>query len=258
MIIARRPFLASALAFPFAARALALPAHEIAPAGRLRVAINLGNAVLATRTPSGELGGISVDLAHEIASRLGLPLDLVPYPAAGAVFAALDQGAWDMAFLAIEAERATKVAFTAPYVVIDGTYLVPGDSPAQHVADLDRPGARIAVSKGAAYDLFLTRTLKQATLVRLPDPQAAVAAFADQHLDALAGIRQFLQASAAARPGSRVLPDSYSRIEQAIGVPRGRDAAAAWLQAMLAELKRSGRLRAICAANGQGDLAIAP
>jgi polar amino acid transport system substrate-binding protein len=256
VIIARRPFLASALAFPFAARALDLPVRDIAPGGRLRVAINLGNAVLAGRSPAGELRGISVDLARAIAGRLGVPLDLIAYPAAGAVFAALDQQAWDMAFLAIEAERATKVAFTAPYVVIDGTYLVPGDSPAQHVADLDQPDARIAVSKGAAYDLFLTRTLKHATLVRLPDPQAAVQAYAEQKLDALAGIRQFLQASTKARPGSRVLPDSYSRIEQAIGVPRGRDAAAAWLQATLADLKASGRVRAICAANGQGDVTI--
>src|SRR5947209_19229784 len=138
---------------------------DLAPTGKLRAAINLGNSVLAQGTPQ-EPRGVTVDLARELARRLGLPLAMTTYDAAGKVFEALKAGSWDIAFLAIEPVRAAEIAFTAPYVIIEGNYMVPANSPLQSVADVDRAGVRIAVAKGSAYDLYLTRTLKNATLVR--------------------------------------------------------------------------------------------
>jgi len=138
---------------------------ELAPSGRLRAAINLGNAVLAQGTVQ-EPRGITVDLAREMARRIGLPLDLVPFDAAGKVFDALKAGAWDVAFIAIEPARAAEIEFSSPYVLIEGTYMVRNDSPLKVIGDVDKPGIRIAVGRGSAYDLFLTRTLKAAELVR--------------------------------------------------------------------------------------------
>src|SRR3954463_15191757 len=144
-------------------------AKEIAPTGRLRAAINLGNAVLAQKDPAtGEPSGVSVDLARELGRRLGLPVDLVVYDAAGKVVEAVKSGAWDVAFVAIDPERAAEISYTAPYVVIEGTYAVPADSPLRRIEDVDREGVRIAVGAKSAYDLYLTRTLKRARLVRAP------------------------------------------------------------------------------------------
>src|SRR5438876_2859042 len=141
--------------------------RDLAPTGKLRAAINLGNMVLAQKDPaSGEPRGITVDLARELGRRLGLPVELVPFDAAGKVFEALKAGAWDIAFLAIEPVRAAEIAFTAPYVIIEGVYMVPVSSPLRAVDQVDRDGVRIAVNKGSAYDLFLTRTLEHAQLVR--------------------------------------------------------------------------------------------
>ncbi|MEK1834045.1 MAG: transporter substrate-binding domain-containing protein, partial [Pseudomonas sp.] len=139
---------------------------ELAPNGVLRAAINFGNPVLAQKGPDGIPQGVSVALAKALAEELGVRLEMVTFDAAGKVFAALEQGAWRIAFLAIEPVREEQIAFSEPYVIIEGTYLVAVDSPYQTVEDLDQPGLRLAVGKGAAYDLFLTRTLKHAQLVR--------------------------------------------------------------------------------------------
>src|SRR5262245_34573875 len=139
---------------------------ELAPTGKLRAAINLGNPVLAQKGPGGEPRGVTVDLATELARRTGLTLELVPFDAAGKVFEALKESKWDIAFLAIEPVRAAEIAFTAPYVIIEGVYMVRTDSKLHSVEEVDRPGVRIAVNKGSAYDLYLTRTIKQATLMR--------------------------------------------------------------------------------------------
>src|SRR6185295_7734806 len=141
---------------------------DFAPSGRLREAINQGNTVLAQKGRNGEALGITVDLARELAHRLGVPIDLVLFDAAGKVFDALKRGAWDIAFLAVEPVRAAEIDFTAPYVLIEGTYLVRKDSPLKTIEDVDRAGVRIAVATGSAYDLYLTRTIKNATLVRAP------------------------------------------------------------------------------------------
>ena len=155
---------------------------DLAPTGRLRAAINLGNPVLAQRdSATGEPRGVSVDLARELGRRLALPVELITYDAAGQVFEALKTGAWDIAFLAIDPARATEIAFTAPYVVIEGTYLVPAESPLRTIEDVDREGVRVAVGDKSAYDLYLTRTLKRAQLVRAPTSPAAIELFLQRH-----------------------------------------------------------------------------
>lgn len=215
--------------------------RELAPTGPIRVAINTGNPVLARKgVDGGDPTGVSVDIAREVGRQCATPVVLVSHASAGDVFAALEHGEWDMAFLAIEPVRAERIAFTAPYLQIEGTCLVRRESPLHGAADLDRPGTRIAVTQGAAYDLFLTRTLRHAEIVRLPDGDAALACLAHGDADAVAGIRQALDAAARRQPEVRVLADPFMQIEQAIAVPKSRHAAAAWLRAFLDETVASG------------------
>src|SRR3954468_20940724 len=164
---------------------------DLAPTGRLRAAINYGNPVLAQRNAAtGELKGVSVDLARELGRRLGTPVDLVPFDTAGKVADAAKGGVWDIAFLAIDPLRAEEIAFTAPYVIIEGTYMVPADSALRRIEEVDREDVRIAVGQKSAYDLYLTRAIKRATLVRAPTSQAAIELFAREKLEAAAGVKQ--------------------------------------------------------------------
>ena len=227
---------------------------ELAPTGKLRAAINLGNPVLAQGTPEAPRG-VTVDLARELARRTGLALELVPFPAAGKVFEALQAGAWDVAFLAIEPVRAAEIFFTAPYVIIEGVYLVPKDSPLKTVADVDRAGVRIGVNKNSAYDLYLTRTLKAAQLVR---GENGVALFVEQKLEAAAGVKQPIAAYAKAHPDVRVMDGRFMEIRQAMGTPRGREAAAAYLRKFVEEMKVSGFVAAALKRSDQPDAAVAP
>jgi polar amino acid transport system substrate-binding protein len=270
MSIARRPFLLAAAALavtaanadaqPLAGRPVSVAdaAKSLAPSGRLRVAINLGNGVLAQQSATGELSGVSVILARALADRLKLPLDMIAYPAAGQVVDAMDKNIWDMAFMAREPERAAKIDFSPAYVTIDGTYMVRKDSPLRALADFDKPGVRIAVGKGAAYDLFLSRTLKQAELRRAATSAAAVDLFMSDKLDAVAGVRQFLADKARQNPDWRVLDDSFQSIEQAIGVPHGHPEAAAYIRAFIEEMKASGMVRKALDATGQTSARVAP
>ncbi len=233
-------------------------ASALAPSGRLRAAINFGNAVLAQRDPAtGEARGITVDLAREIAKRLGVPLDLVLFDAAGKVFEALGRGEWDMAFMAIDPVRGAQMDFTAPYVFIEGTYLVRSESRLRDVAAVDAPGVRIAASRGSAYELHLRRELRHAELVHADSPQAAFDLFMQGGLDALAAVRQPLARFAQARPGLRVLDGAFMRIDQALGVPKGRDRALRWLDAFIAQAKADGFVAAALQRSGQGDATIA-
>jgi polar amino acid transport system substrate-binding protein len=233
---------------------------NLAPSGTLRVAINLGNPVLAQKTAAGELDGVSVALAKELAKRAGVPIQLTPYESAGKVFDALKTGAWDLAFLAIEPVRANEIDFTAPYVIIEGTYLVKKDSPLKEVEDADRPGIRIAVGKGAAYDLFLTRTVKHAEIVRgsMGGGASAYDLFIEQKLDAAAGVRQALDASAKADPSVRVMSGRFMEIRQAMGTPKGRDTAHAFLKTYVEEMKASGFVAAQLERTNQPDATVAP
>jgi polar amino acid transport system substrate-binding protein len=232
----------------------------LAPHGRLRAAINLGNAVMAQKDPAtGALGGVSVDLARELGRRLQVPVELAPYDTAGKVVEALGQNDWDVAFLAIDPGRAATIRYTAPYVYIDGTYLVRADSPWRKVEDLDRAGVRVAVERNAAYDLYLSRTLKHAEIVREPTSQGSFDLFFQGGTDAAAGVRQALAAAAKGRSGLRILDGGFQRIEQAMGMPRGRDGVGgACLEAFLDEMKRSGFVRAALDRSGQADAVMAP
>jgi polar amino acid transport system substrate-binding protein len=233
---------------------------DLAPTGKLRAAINLGNMVLAQKDPAtGELRGVTVDLARELARRLELPVEFVPFDAAGKVFEALKAGAWDVAFLAIEPVRAAEIAFTAPYVIIEGVYLVPTDSPLRAVADVDRDGVRVAVNKGSAYDLYLTRTLKHAKLVR---GESGVDLFVRDKLEAAAGVKQPLVEYAKTNPAVRIMDGRFMEIRQAMGTPKvryeGRDAAPRYLHAFVEEMKATGFIAKALQRSNQPDAAVAP
>jgi polar amino acid transport system substrate-binding protein len=233
--------------------------HELAPTGVLRTAINLGNAVLAQKDPeTGELRGISVDLAKEVGRLLGLPVNFATFDAAGKVFESVASNTLDLMFLAIDPVRAVEILFTAPYVIIEGTYLVRKTSPLQNIEDFDREGVRIAVGKGAAYDLFLSRNLRHASLIRAETSADAIDLFVQRDLDAAAGVKQPLLAYAAAHPGFRVIDGRFTAIEQAMGTPKGRPAARAWLQSFIEDMKRTGFVAAALERSHQHAASVAP
>jgi polar amino acid transport system substrate-binding protein len=232
--------------------------NEFAPTGTLRAAINQGNTVLAQKGPNGEALGITVDLARELARRLGLPIELITFDAAGKVFEALKRGIWDIAFLAVEPVRAAEIDFTAPYVLIEGTYMVPKDSALKKIEDVDRAGIRIAVATGSAYDLYLTRTIKNATLVRAPTGPAALAMFVRDKLEAAGGVKQPLVEFAAAHPALRVMEGRFMAIQQAMGMPKGRSKAHAYLRSFVEEMKASGFCADALKRSNQPDAVVAP
>jgi polar amino acid transport system substrate-binding protein len=233
--------------------------RELAPNGVLRAAINFGNPVLAQKSPAGgPPTGASVDLARELGRHLGVPVELETFDAAGKVFQAIQANAWDVAFLAIDPARATEILFTAPYVVIEGTYIVRDDSSFHAIEDFDRPGVKIAVGKGAAYDLFLTRTLKAAELVRADTSPGAVDLFLEAGLDAAAGVRQPLLHYARTHNGVRVIDGRFTAIEQAMGTPKGRPAARQYLHSFIEAMKASGFVAAALERSGQGEARVAP
>lgn len=229
---------------------------DLAPNGVLHAAINLGNPVLAQPAADGSPQGVSVQLAKALAEELGVRLEMVTFDAAGKVFAALEQDAWNVAFLAIEPVRAEQIAFSEPYVAIEGTYLVAADSTFHQVDDLDRAGLRLAVGKGAAYDLYLSRTLQHAELWRAETSAAAVDLFLEQGLDAAAGVRQPLEKFAASHSGYRVLDGAFTSIRQAMAVPRQRAAGAEFVQRFIQRQKANGFVRQALDATGQGDVAV--
>ncbi|HAX5003867.1 TPA: transporter substrate-binding domain-containing protein [Escherichia coli] len=211
----------------------------------LRFAINLGNAVLAKELPDGSSGGITVELAHKIAAEWGRTAQFKTYPTAGKVVDDAQKGLWDIAFLAVDPQREEVLHFTQPYIQIQGTVLVNESSPWQSVSQMDKTGVVINVGKGAAYDLHLTRELKNATLNRLASSQAAIDAFLDGEGDMAAGIRQPLERAAAEHPGYRVLPDNFGQINQAICVPRGNAERYQDLVALLTRWQAEGSVQQI-------------
>ncbi|WFF40636.1 transporter substrate-binding domain-containing protein [Salinicola endophyticus] len=230
----------------------------LAPEGRLKVAINYGNPVLAQRREDGEPGGVSAALARALAAELDVAVAFVTYEAAGAVVADLEHADWRLAFLARDPKRAETIHFTSPYVLIEGTYLVPEAAPFAQVDELDRDGVRIAVGEGAAYDLYLSRTLQHAELVRAPTSAAAIERFVEQGLDAAAGVRQPLTRYAEAHPGYRVLPGRFTAIEQCMALPRAQAEVADYVEAFLARMKHEGMVQRALSESGQGDAEVAP
>lgn len=233
---------------------LAQVKSELAPTGVLRVAINFGNPVLAQPGPQGAPKGVSVALAECLAQEVNLDVEFITFDAAGKVFGALAENAWNIAFLAIEPVREAQLHFSTPYVIIEGTYLVASGSRYQTAADLDHAEAVIAVGRGAAYDLFLSRTLTAARLERADTSVAAVELFCEQRLDAAAGVRQPLDAFAKANAGLRVLKDSFTSIQQAIAVPRGRTLAAAYIQDFIERQLKNNFVTKALLQSGQADL----
>ena len=227
------------------------PIENYAPAlpDTLSAAINLGNIVLARTEADGRAAGITVDLAGKIADALGLGLALHTYPTAGKVVDDAAGGIWDIAFLAIDPKREEVLSFTAPYITIQGTVLVQDDAPWRSVSEMDQPGTVINVGKGAAYDLYLSRALRNAVLNRYPSSQHAIAAFLEGEGDMAAGVRQPLELAAGRHAGFRVLPDNFTQIRQAVCVPRPKAALYARVSELVTQWRSDGTLEAIIAAN---------
>jgi polar amino acid transport system substrate-binding protein len=216
-------------------------ARVFAPTGTLRASINLGNPILANRDENGEPVGVSIDLAHEFARRLGVPVELVAFGRAAESVDAVRNERADFGFFAIDPARSEGLLFTAPYVLIEGSYLVPESSPLTDNAQVDSEGHRISVGLGSAYDLFLTRAIEHAEIVRLHGAEPALAALRAGEVEVAAGIRQVLEVEAQSAPGVRVLPGRFMVIQQAMGLPSGRGAEAQQhLATFVEEMKASG------------------
>ena len=227
---------------------------DLAPTGTLRASINLGNIVLAQGSPDNP-GGVTPALARELAKRLGVPCALPCFDGAGKAFEACKSGLVDIVFLAIEPVRAAEIEFTAPYVIIEGVYAVPKDSKLNSPADVDQPGIRVGVNVASAYDLFLTRSLKHATLVRSED---GAETFLKEKLEAAGGVKQALQKFIAVNPGVRLIDQRFMEIRQAMGTAKGKTAGAAYLRGFIEEMKKNGFVADALKRSGQADATVAP
>lgn len=232
---------------------------ELTPSGKLRIGVNMGNFLLVSKDPAtGTLSGIVADLAQELGRRADAPVEFVTYPGAGNVADAAKEGAWDVAFIGAEPARATEIAFTAAYLEIEATYLVPAGSAIRTIADVDRAGVRIAVADKSAYDLFLKRSLKHARLVPAQGIDASYDLFVKDKLEVLAGLKPRLVSDAERLPGSRMLEGRFTAIQQAIGTPRGREAAAKFLREFAEEIKSSGLVAQLIARHKVRGVSVAP
>ncbi len=231
---------------------------EFAPTGKLRVGLNMSNFLLTrTDAATGQPRGVAHDLAQELGRRLGLAVELCPYPNPGALADAANKGVWDVGFLGAEPLRANEIDFTPAYVEIDSTYLVPSGSALKEIGEVDRKGIRIIVPEKAAYELYLSRTIKSAELVKDKGGDLCFERFVDEKFDALAGLRPRLITDQAKLPGSRILEGSFTAVQQAAGVPRGRTAAAKYLSAFIEDVKASGLVAKAIKDNNVVGLTIA-
>lgn len=232
---------------------------ELAPHGVLRAGINLSNFLLVTgRDEHGSPVGVAPDMARAVAERLGVSLRLVPYARPGILADACGTDAWDIGLIGAEPQRAETIAFSAAYAEIEATYLVPEGSPIGALADVDREGLRIASTARAAYDLWLERNIRHATLVHAQSIDGAFALFQEQKLDALAGLRPRLISDQAALPGSRILDGSFMTVQQAIGTAKPNTKGAAFLRDFVEEAKRSGLVARLIGKHGVKGLSVAP
>ena len=232
---------------------------ELAPTGKLRVGINHGNFLLiASGSKGGNPRGVAPDVARELGRQLGVPVEFVDFDTAGGLADAVRTGAWDVAFLGAEAQRAAEIALTAAYLEIPATYIVPAGSPIRSVAEVDREGVRIAVTERAAYELFLSRNIKHATLVRVDGLDGSFNHFVSEKLDALAGLRPRLLTDVEKLPGARLLDGQFYAVQQAIGTPKARAEAAKYLRAFAEQVKASGFVAAAISRNAVPGVSAAP
>jgi polar amino acid transport system substrate-binding protein len=231
---------------------------EMAPTGTLRVALNMINFLLISgKNSEGVPVGVAPDLARTIAERIGVPLQLIQYGSPGELADDADKNVWDIGLIGAEPVRAQKIDFSTAYVEIEATYLVPPDSSLKHASEVDRPGNRIAVSARSAYDLWLTRNIQHAQLLHAEGFEATFALFVEQKLEAMAALKPGLLGDAARLPGSRILEGNFTTVQQSIGVPKGRLAAATYLQAFVNEIKR-GLVAQLIAKHNVKGLSVAP
>jgi polar amino acid transport system substrate-binding protein len=232
---------------------------ELAPTGVLRAGINMSNFLLVSGTgPSGDPVGVAPDMARAIAERLGVPVAYAKFPRPGELADAAAAGVWDIGLIGAEPARAEKIAFSPAYVEIASTYLVPAGSPLQTIADVDRPGIRIAVTARTAYELWLTRHIRHAELVKSESLDAALEQFLAKELDALAGLKPRLLKDVEKVPGARILDGQFSAVQQAIGTLRERAAGAAFLGDFVEEAKASGLVASLIERHRIQGLSVAP
>lgn len=230
---------------------------QLAPTGSLRAGINLSNFLLVTgRTAEGDPRGVSPGMAAAIAAALGVPVKYVPYPKPGELADAVDSDAWDIGLIGAEPQRAERIAFTAAYAQIEATYLVPAGSPITTIEQVDQPGIRIAVTARSAYDLWLERNIRRATLLRTDTLDSALTRFIDEKLEVLAGLRPRLNTDLKTLPGARILDGKFTAVQQAIGTARKNTAAAAWLHDFVEQAKASGMVARLIAEHGVQGLSV--
>jgi len=230
-----------------------------APKGHLRASINLGNPILANRDAAGQPVGVSIDLARGLAARLGLEIELVVFDAAGKSVAAVTAEQTDVGFFAVDPLRGEGILFTEPYVLIEGAYLVADASPLQANEEVDREGCRVVVGKGSAYDLYLTRELKAAEIIRAATSPTVVDTFVQGSYDVAAGVRQQLESDAVRYPGHRLLPGRFMVIQQAMGLPKSRgNDAAEFLRRYVEDMKASGFVAEALSRHGIQGASVAP
>jgi polar amino acid transport system substrate-binding protein len=233
--------------------------RDIAPTGKLRVGLNYGNFLLVLKDkPDGTPQGIAPDLARELAKRLEMAIEFVKFDAAGKLADGVKSGAWDVAFLGNEPQRAAEIAFSPAYLEIPVTYLVPAGSPIKTLAEVDRKGVRIAVADKSAYHLFMMRELKSAELVSADGIEGSYKLFIDSKLDALAGLKPRLLTDQQKNPGSRILEGQLTAVQQSIGTPKGRESAARYLKEFAADVKKSGFVAEAIARHKVPGVSVAP
>lgn len=232
---------------------------ELAPTGVLRAGINLSNFLLVTgRSASGDPVGVAPDVAREIATSLGVPVNYVPFKTPGELADQANNNVWDIGLIGAEPQRAATIAFTAAYVEIEATYMVPADSPIKSIADVDKPGVRIAVSARSAYGLWLENNIKHATLVPVSGLDAAFNKFVGDKLDVLAGLRPGLLKDIEKAPGMKILDGKFSAVQQAVGTPKPNVAGAAYLADFVEQAKKSGLVGRLIERHRVKGLSVAP
>lgn len=232
---------------------------DLASTGTLRAGVNYGNPILATKEPAtGRSSGVAIAMLEEVGRRLGVPVAIVAYESVAAMGDAAPTGAWDIAFLGSAPQREALMGFTPAYLEIEATYLVRGDSPLRAAEEVDRPGVRVAAPARANYELFLRRSLREATLVSTEDVAAAVALLRSGKVEALAGLAQGLADLCPELPGARLLAGRFMAVQQSIAVPKGREAGLAYLRRVVEEAKASGLVARAIQALGARGVSVAP